>query len=92
MKKSDAWKHAAQWVEENAAPVPGYSGSFIVGSIAHLAPDQSVPAGSDVDIIVILEDNAPRPSPGQARFLYSGVLLETSYCPLRVDAKIIPHF
>jgi hypothetical protein len=71
---------AWQWVIENAPEAPGFRGAFFHGSTNWLPDDASLPATSDVDVMVVLADPEPPVKPG--KFIYGGVLLEVSYLSL----------
>ena len=71
---------ARRWVLENAAVEPGFRGAFYHGSTGW-SPDNAVlPATSDVDVMVVLDEAELRTRPGKLR--YEGVLLEVSYLPV----------
>src|SRR6478609_4328500 len=67
---------AARWESEVAAAWPGFEGAFLHGSITWLADDATLPATSDVDVIVVLAGGDRPPNPG--KFLFDGVLLDAS--------------
>lgn len=70
---------ARQWVHEEARGIPGFVGAFYHGSTNWLPDDASLPATSDLDVMVVL-DAPDRPvKPG--KFVYRGVLLEVSFLP-----------
>jgi hypothetical protein len=70
---------AARWVSGVAASWPGFEGGFLHGSITWLPDDDTLPATSDVDLIVVLSgDQLPR-NPG--KFKYDGALLDASILP-----------
>jgi hypothetical protein len=66
-----------QWVMAEAAALPGFYGAFFHGSINDLPADAVLPATSDVDVMVVLDDPDLSARPG--KFFYRGVLLEVSY-------------
>lgn len=66
---------AQQWVEMNAAPLPGFRGAFLHGSINWRADDAQLPATSDVDLIVIIE--APN-EVQRGKLLHQGLVLDVS--------------
>jgi hypothetical protein len=70
---------ARRWVLENAALEQGFRGAFYHGSTGWLPDDVLLPATSDVDVMVVLDDAELRTKPG--KFRYEGVLLEVSYMP-----------
>jgi len=67
---------AARWESEVAAAWAGFEGAFLHGSITWLADDATLPATSDVDVIVVLAGDDRPPNPG--KFLFDGVLLDAS--------------
>ncbi len=75
----DAKEVARRWVMDEAAGAPGFSGAFFHGSINWLSDDATLPATSDVDVMVVLDGADPPDKLG--KFLYRDVLLEVSYLP-----------
>jgi len=68
---------ARQWAQEEATVLPGFQGALFHGSILRLPEDAILPTTSDVDILVVLRDEA---TPGRSgKFLFLDVLLEVSY-------------
>lgn len=57
--------------------MPGFRGAFFHGSINALPDDGSLPATSDVDVMVVLD--SPEVAEKLGKFRYQGVLLEVSY-------------
>ena len=80
---------AANWVDTAGVHAPGCVGAFLHGSINWLRDDALVPATSDVDVMLVLADNAPLYRPGKLR--HRGVLLEISSLPLAeiADAETV---
>jgi hypothetical protein len=76
MTVGEARAVAARWVAEEAARVPGFAGAFLSGSTTWLAASAELPAGSDVDVCVVL--TAPDAPPRVGKFVREGVLLEAS--------------
>ena len=70
---------ARQWVLEEASATPDFVGAFYHGSTNWLMDDAELPATSDVDVMVVLDDPNPPLKPG--KFIYCDVLLEISYLP-----------
>ncbi|MBA3451013.1 MAG: hypothetical protein H0T18_07370 [Chloroflexia bacterium] len=70
---------ARRWVREEASRIPGAVGAFFHGSITSLPNNETLPATSDVDVMVVLDGPEPPPKPG--KFLYRDVMLEVSYLP-----------
>ncbi len=79
MRVTQARDVARRWVIEEASKAPGFAGAFYHGSTNWLADDADLPATSDLDVIVVLDDANPSVKPG--KFRYQGVLLEVSYLP-----------
>lgn len=70
---------AREWVEREAAHLPGFQGAFLHGSVTWLPDDAWMPPASDLDIMVVLADESVVPTPG--KFRRDGVLLEVSFLP-----------
>ena len=68
---------ARQWVIEEASKLPSFYGAFYHGSTNWLPDDASLPATSDVDVMVVLAD--PNPPDKLGKFIYRDVILEVSY-------------
>jgi hypothetical protein len=77
MRAAEAREAARRWVAENAGAIPGFGGAFFHGSINWLPDGAVLPAGSDVDVMVVLAGDTVPPKPG--KLLFSDVLLEISY-------------
>ena len=69
---------ARRWVIEEAGNLPGFEGAFHHGSTNWLPDEASLPANSDVDIMVVFADPPPLKL---GKFLYQDALLEVSYWP-----------
>jgi len=79
MQVKQAKAIAQQWVTENAEHIPGFFGAFFHGSINWLDDEDTLPIGSDLDVMMVLDGvELPRHS-NKVRF--QGVLLETSFLP-----------
>jgi hypothetical protein len=70
---------ARQWVIAEGSSMPGFAGAFFHGSINWLPDVALLPATSDVDVMVVLDDATPPEKPG--KFIYRDVMLEVSYLP-----------
>lgn len=70
---------AQRWVHAMCAHLPDRVGAYSAGSTNWLAGDADLPPGTDLDVMVLLEDDAPPPKLG--KFLYQGALLEVTYLP-----------
>lgn len=77
MNAATAKSIARQWVDEEARRTPGVIGAFFHGSVNWLADNAVLPATSDVDVMVLLDEAATPQKPG--KFCYRDVLLEVSY-------------
>jgi hypothetical protein len=73
----DARAVVTDWVRRHGRGLPGYRGAYRVGSIVDLADDEALPLGSDVDLMVAIDADVPKPG----KFDYRGVLLEVSFVP-----------
>ncbi|WLQ37088.1 hypothetical protein P8A18_28260 [Streptomyces castrisilvae] len=79
MRVGTARAAAVRWVAAHARSVPGYRGAYFSGSTVGRADDAELAASSDVDVVVVTEDEDPPVKPGKLR--YGGALLEISYVP-----------
>ncbi len=70
---------ARQWVIEEASQTRGFCGAFYHGSANWLPDDATLPATSDLDIMVVHAD--PIPPTKLGKFIYRDVMLEVSYLP-----------
>ena len=89
----DAKGLARQWVIEEASTLPGFHGAFFHGSVNWLPDDADLPATSDVDLMVVLDQPSPPDKPG--KFLYRGIILEVSYLgsdQLRSASQILGQY
>ncbi len=77
MLVKEAKDAARRWVIEEAGGTLGVTGAFFHGSTNWLADDVPLPATSDVDVMVVLDDPNSPLKPG--KFIYDEVLLEVSY-------------
>ena len=75
----DAKAVARQWVIEEAGQTPRFRGAFYHGSTNWMPDDAVLPATSDLDVMVVLDEPNPPNKPG--KFIYHDVLLEVSYLP-----------
>ena len=84
---------ARQWVIEEASATPDFVGAFYHGSTNWLMDDAELPATSDLDVMVVLDDPNPPLKPG--KFIYRDVVLEISYLPsdqLRSPALVLGQY
>jgi len=68
---------ARRWVFEEASGTPGFSGAFFHGSTNWRSDDARLPATSDVDVMVVLDNSNPPLKPG--KFMYEEVPLDVAY-------------
>jgi hypothetical protein len=61
---SEARALAARWVAEHAAGTPGFAGALLGGSAAWSPAHAELPASSDVDVMVVTDDQAGLLRPG----------------------------
>ncbi|HSO51664.1 MAG TPA: hypothetical protein VL330_02750, partial [Actinomycetes bacterium] len=76
MTVSEARALAARWVAEHAAGTPGFAGALLGGSMAWSPAHAELPATSDVDVMVVTDDQGAAPARSKRR--YGGVLLEVT--------------
>jgi hypothetical protein len=69
---------ARQWVLEEAAGFPGFSGAFLAGSINWLPEDAELPATSDVDLMVV-RDDVSSALETHGKFIHLGAIVDVSY-------------
>jgi hypothetical protein len=79
MRITQARDIAREWVIAEASGTPGFVGAFYHGSVNWLPDTATLPATSDLDVMVVLDAPSPPVRPG--KFRYRGVLLEVSYLP-----------
>ena len=77
----DAKDAARGWVVEEAGVLPGFGGAFYHGSINDLTDDATLPAASDVDVIVVFAEPSPPVRPKLGKLRYRDVLLDVSSLP-----------
>ncbi len=87
MLVQDAKAIARQWVIEEAQTIPDFYAAYYAGSTTWLAENALLPATSDVDIMVVVDD--PNPLEKLGKFIYRNVLLEVAYLPK--DQLPSPH-
>lgn len=79
MRVAAARAAAVRWVTAHARPAPGYRGAYFSGSTVGRPDDAELPPSSDVDVVVVTEEDDPPAKPGKLR--HEGVLLEITYVP-----------
>ncbi len=72
----DARAAALDWVETNATGTQGFVGAYLAGSVATIGDDETIPATSDVDVMVVL-DREETGKPG--KLVHEGMLLEITF-------------
>ncbi|MBD2871349.1 hypothetical protein [Paenibacillus arenilitoris] len=68
---------AAEWVAGNAGRFPGFLGAYFSGSTVGLPDDAELPASSDVDVVIVIEQAEPPVKLG--KFAYRDTLIEATY-------------
>ncbi|WP_393062163.1 hypothetical protein [Streptomyces sp. LN549] len=79
MRVGQARAAAANWVSAHARSAPGYRGAYFSGSTVGRPDDAELAPSSDVDVVVVTEEDTPPAKPGKLR--YEDALLEISYVP-----------
>ncbi|MEV0580664.1 MULTISPECIES: hypothetical protein [unclassified Streptomyces] len=79
MRVGAARAAAVRWVAGHARSAPGYRGAYFSGSTVGRADDARLAPSSDVDVVVVTEEDDPPAKPGKLR--YEGALLEITYVP-----------
>ena len=79
MNVQEAKNTVRQWVEDEAALLPGFHGAFYHGSIVTLPDASNLQPSSDVDVVVVLDGPEPQQKPG--KFIYRNVLLDVTSLP-----------
>ncbi|MBE9914842.1 hypothetical protein G8C92_12435 [Paenibacillus donghaensis] len=77
MKIGLARQNAAAWVTTNARKEEGYLGAYFSGSTVGRFDQDSLPVGSDIDVVVVREGEEAPPKPGKIRF--RDTLIEITY-------------
>lgn len=67
---------AQEWVDQYGSRLPGFCGAYLSGSILAADGQDSLPETSDIDIVVIINQEPPKEKPG--KFSYRRVLLEVT--------------
>ena len=67
---------AEEWVEKESGNISNFFGAFFHGSINWLSESAVFPENSDVDIMVVIENDNPQKI---GKFRYKNILLEVSY-------------
>lgn len=78
MRVREARDLAVRWVEEHARHRPGFRGALLHGSIHGLPPETLLPASSDVDLWLLVDEPEQLPVLGKRR--YRGGILDLGGC------------
>jgi hypothetical protein len=70
---------ARAWIIEHGQNTAGYRGAWFSGSTVQMPDEASLPASSDVDVMVVLDVEEVPVKPG--KFIYEGALLEITFVP-----------
>ena len=82
MKIATARAAAAGWVMRHVGQAAWFRGAFFCSSTTSLPDDAELPAGSDVDVMVVTaQDEAPSKI---GKFVEQGALIEVTYVPWRL--------
>jgi len=76
----EAKEVARHWVREEATGLTGFNGAFLAGSINWRPDDAELPATSDVDLMVVLDD-ATSPPEEHGKFIHRGAIVDVAYLP-----------
>nr|WP_028612829.1 hypothetical protein [Paenibacillus harenae] len=77
MKIGTARTIAAEWVKKEASREAGFRGAYFSGSTVGQPDAAALPAASDIDVVVVLDQAEPPLKLG--KFIYRGVLVEATY-------------
>lgn len=87
---------AGQWLDGwrtgEGGQISGFLGAYVAGSVTVMPADDRLPASSDVDISLVVEEPPPQKL---GKFLFGGALLEVSFVPaaqLQSAGQILGHF
>jgi len=67
---------ARRWVFDEVSKTPGFLGAYFAGSVGWMADDAPLPATSDLDVNVVLDQM--RAPAGRGKLVHRGVLLEVT--------------
>jgi hypothetical protein len=93
MRIGEARRIAREWVVREASDQPGYCGAYIAGSANWLPDDADLPAASDLDVNVVVDETGSTVE--RRKLLEQGVLLEVSTIPLallRTPEQVLGDF
>jgi hypothetical protein len=77
MRIGSARKAATEWVIQHASHEAGFQGAYFSGSTVGLPDDAELSIASDIDVVLVTENDAPPLKPG--KFVYQGTLIEATY-------------
>jgi hypothetical protein len=77
MKVGFARKTAAEWVRQHVGRKDWFRGAYFSGSTIGLPDDEELPEASDVDIVIVTDQDEPPLKLG--KFVHRGTLLEVTY-------------
>lgn len=77
VKISQARSIASQWVMDYASQDDNFYGAYFSGSTIELSDDDDLPKSSDVDIVIVIDEEEPALKLG--KFIYQGILLEVTH-------------
>jgi len=83
---------ASRWVNQTGARLPGFRGAYFAGSVASLSEGDVSPPWTDVDIMVVIDDDLPVKI---GKMSDDGVLLDVTFLPqelLRSPGAILGHY
>lgn len=86
MRVGIAREAAVDWVTRHASHQDWFRGAYFSGSTIGLPADADVPAGSDVDVVVVTSHGEPPSKPG--KLVHRGALLEVTYLSWRQFASV----
>ncbi|KAA2238675.1 hypothetical protein F0L74_20875 [Chitinophaga agrisoli] len=76
MTVKEAKSITRSWVDKEAPCIQGFMGAFFHGAVNWLADEDTLPAASDIDVMIVVTDPPPHPL---GKFRYGPLLLEVSY-------------
>ncbi|GAB2890300.1 hypothetical protein [Streptomyces mayteni] len=79
MRVSEARAAARDWIGRHGSRTPGFRGAYLSGSTVDLPATAEVPAGSDTDVMLVVDAAELPEKPG--KFLHHGALLEVTVVP-----------
>lgn len=77
MKVGSARIAATEWVMQHASRENGFRGAYFSGSTIGMPDDAELSVGSDIDVVIVIEEAEPPLKLG--KFIYRGTLVEVTY-------------